>query len=335
MNVLFCLCCAGQLEHRPRHAVACSSPTPSSSIFSSSSHASSLSSVSGHDQHHHQHFDRNYLNHEQHQQHRRHRQQQQQDHLGAVDAAVVVPAQQFPEVGGDAEMSDPLHHHHHHHHHQQQQHHQHHHHHQQQQQQVADVVAMQTKIPSTFRDSAGAPLRKLSVDLIKTYKHINEVYYAKKKRRAGGAAQGDESGTKKGKVNAHVYNEGYDDSNHDYIVNPGEKWMDRYEIDSLIGKGSFGQLIVLLHHYDLKLRGPSLAGRDRIRFEGRFSSPEPPRFLFRLDEFDISIQLRRGAVAHLVGQLATKVTSGDGDKAWDVDDNDDGAWDDSDDDDEA
>ena len=35
-----------------------------------------------------------------------------------------------------------------------------------------------------FRDPKSAPLRKLSVDLIKTYKHINEVYYAKKKRRA-------------------------------------------------------------------------------------------------------------------------------------------------------
>ena len=35
-----------------------------------------------------------------------------------------------------------------------------------------------------FRDPSSAPLRKLSVDLIKTYKHINEVYYAKKKRRA-------------------------------------------------------------------------------------------------------------------------------------------------------
>ena len=34
------------------------------------------------------------------------------------------------------------------------------------------------------RDPKKAPLRKLSVDLIKTYKYINEVYYAKKKRRA-------------------------------------------------------------------------------------------------------------------------------------------------------
>lgn len=34
---------------------------------------------------------------------------------------------------------------------------------------------MQARIPTHFRDPATAPLRKLSVDLIKTYKHINEV----------------------------------------------------------------------------------------------------------------------------------------------------------------
>nr|CAD7438831.1 unnamed protein product [Timema bartmani] len=39
----------------------------------------------------------------------------------------------------------------------------------------SDIQAMQARIPHNFRDSASAPLRKLSVDLIKTYKHINEV----------------------------------------------------------------------------------------------------------------------------------------------------------------
>lgn len=43
----------------------------------------------------------------------------------------------------------------------------------------SDVVIMgledMTRLPNTFRDPANAPLRKLSVDLIKTYKHINEV----------------------------------------------------------------------------------------------------------------------------------------------------------------
>ena len=33
----------------------------------------------------------------------------------------------------------------------------------------------QGRVPNAFRDPAVAPLRKLSVDLIKTYKHINEV----------------------------------------------------------------------------------------------------------------------------------------------------------------
>ena len=37
-------------------------------------------------------------------------------------------------------------------------------------------------------------------------------------------------------------NDGYDDDNHDYIVRPGEVWLERYTIDCLIGKGSFGQV---------------------------------------------------------------------------------------------
>lgn len=38
-----------------------------------------------------------------------------------------------------------------------------------------EVQAMQARIPLRFRDSTQGPLHKLSVDLIKTYKHINEV----------------------------------------------------------------------------------------------------------------------------------------------------------------
>merc|ERR1719266_3246514 len=74
-----------------------------------------------------------------------------------------------------------------------------------------------------FRDPATAPLRKLSVDLIKTYKHINEVYYAKKKRRAQ-QAQVDETTHGHRKKERKLYNEGYDDENHDYIIRSGEKF---------------------------------------------------------------------------------------------------------------
>jgi len=79
---------------------------------------------------------------------------------------------------------------------------------------------------SKYRDASKAPLRKLSVNLISTYKHINEVYYnAKRKAKE-----------------QNLYNDGHDDENRDYIVRGGEVWFERYEIKGLLGKGSFGQV---------------------------------------------------------------------------------------------
>lgn len=67
------------------------------------------------------------------------------------------------------------------------------------------------------------------------------MYYTKKKRRAH---QHSEESSSHHKKERKLYNDGYDDENHDYIIKSGEKWQDRYEIDSLIGKGSFGQVVI-------------------------------------------------------------------------------------------
>ena len=68
---------------------------------------------------------------------------------------------------------------------------------------------------------------------------VLQVYYAKKRRRVHGHGESSGKGSKNQRL---IINDGYDDENHDYIVKPGEKWLDRYEVDSLIGKGSFGQV---------------------------------------------------------------------------------------------
>jgi len=94
------------------------------------------------------------------------------------------------------------------------------------------------------RKHSEAPMRKLSVQLIDTYKLINQVYYEKRKRRQEekaantASASGGSKKERKGSIN-----NGYDDEHYDYIVKSGELFNDRYEVSTVIGKGSFGQVV--------------------------------------------------------------------------------------------
>ena len=79
---------------------------------------------------------------------------------------------------------------------------------------------------------------------------VCQVYYHRKRVRAEKRAREKQSAELSGRKKERlVINDGYDDENHDYIVNPGERWNDRYEIDSLIGKGSFGQVLYCTKYY--------------------------------------------------------------------------------------
>ena len=81
---------------------------------------------------------------------------------------------------------------------------------------------------------AHRPLARTICDVLPPV--AGQVYYTKKRRQQ---SQREEGGHKKER---RLHNDGYDDDNHDYVIKNGERFQDRYEIDSLIGKGSFGQV---------------------------------------------------------------------------------------------
>jgi hypothetical protein len=71
---------------------------------------------------------------------------------------------------------------------------------------------------SAVRDHNHAPMRKLSVHLLETYRHINQVYYAEKQARANT----------------------WDDKQDNYIIKAGEVFNERFTFRKQVGKGSFG-----------------------------------------------------------------------------------------------
>jgi hypothetical protein len=107
--------------------------------------------------------------------------------------------------------------------------------------------------PIHVRNPLERPVVRLSVNLIDTYKRINENYYKNKRRRenaeaaAAAAATAAVGATKADKAqerkNQGVHNHGWDDENYDYILRKGEVLEERYKVEERIGKGSFGQVV--------------------------------------------------------------------------------------------
>eukprot|EP00559_Dactyliosolen_fragilissimus_P006108 CAMPEP_0184872926 /NCGR_PEP_ID=MMETSP0580-20130426/41560_1 /TAXON_ID=1118495 /ORGANISM="Dactyliosolen fragilissimus" /LENGTH=410 /DNA_ID=CAMNT_0027375779 /DNA_START=567 /DNA_END=1796 /DNA_ORIENTATION=+ len=122
------------------------------------------------------------------------------------------------------------------------------------------------------RPPSERPIVKLSLKLIETYKHINDIYYKEKRMRreakaaAAAAAKQEEEKAKEHllmqqqqqqqqqqqlHVQSHqlqkrgrgVNNNGWDDEHYDYILTDGETFNKRYIIKERIGKGSFGQVV--------------------------------------------------------------------------------------------
>ena len=99
--------------------------------------------------------------------------------------------------------------------------------------------------PGGFVRRSDRPVYKLSVKLIDTYKYINKIYYANKAAQLASKGSSSHHNTEavltgRGGPN----NDGYDDSNYDYIImNGADVIADRYIIKQRLGKGSFGQVV--------------------------------------------------------------------------------------------
>jgi len=102
-------------------------------------------------------------------------------------------------------------------------------------------IAMQTSYTQRTgaRSILERPVIKLSVNLIDTYKRINEAYY-ERKREAAAAENAEKRNEPRGQG---VHNHGWDDEHYDYILRNGEILEGRYRISERIGKGSFGQVV--------------------------------------------------------------------------------------------
>jgi len=128
---------------------------------------------------------------------------------------------------------------------------------------AAAAAASTASAPQPSRPSNDRIIIKLTVNLMHTYNDINEKYYANKRKRimeqqaqlakakqqqaAAAAANSSSSSSSSGSSGSIerplLYNDGHDDKDYNYIVQPHELFANRYVVDHSIGKGSFGRVV--------------------------------------------------------------------------------------------
>eukprot|EP00669_Euglena_mutabilis_P000265 TRINITY_DN10359_c0_g1_i1.p1 TRINITY_DN10359_c0_g1~~TRINITY_DN10359_c0_g1_i1.p1 ORF type:complete len:128 (-),score=16.30 TRINITY_DN10359_c0_g1_i1:62-445(-) len=85
------------------------------------------------------------------------------------------------------------------------------------------------------RKTSERPCYKLSADLLKTYKGINDLFYEQKRKKHEEAQQA-----------VKAPSQGIDDDQGNYIVNVGDEIAGRYLVQEGLGKGSFGVVVKAL-----------------------------------------------------------------------------------------
>lgn len=80
--------------------------------------------------------------------------------------------------------------------------------------------------PQLQRPATERPSYKLTMELLSTYKLINELFYEAKRKRQAMEKAGDKKA---------IFNDGYDDDSGNYIVQIGEEIAGRYIVEEVLG----------------------------------------------------------------------------------------------------
>eukprot|EP01064_Diplonema_japonicum_P038125 TRINITY_DN9131_c0_g1_i1.p1 TRINITY_DN9131_c0_g1~~TRINITY_DN9131_c0_g1_i1.p1 ORF type:complete len:456 (+),score=75.82 TRINITY_DN9131_c0_g1_i1:75-1442(+) len=101
-----------------------------------------------------------------------------------------------------------------------------------------DIASLIGASPTAPRSTKQRPAYKLSVELLATYKRINDMFYARKRKESAAKRSG----------NGRIFNEGFDDDGGNYVVQIGEEIAQRYIVQDILGKGSFGVVVKAHDH---------------------------------------------------------------------------------------